>query len=456
MGISVSASEAYGVSAAQVTVKRGGLGPWPSAGGETHDIAVSQPRAPIVTAALAGEVARVQYRRSEPAPRWRRFPPVHSALPPGALRAAAASCAGAAADEALREAQQSIVRAFGRRHVALLNSGTSALQAGLLATAPRATRQERCVALPAFACPDVATAALGAGFRVRLYDLDPRTLQPDLASVQAVLALGVSHVVVVHLYGRVVDVPAMVPITEAHGCQLVEDAAQHAGGTLAGRRTGSLAPIAVLSFGRGKGLNAAGGGALLWDEAILGAIPAPPPTLRAGLWALGAAAAANLLAHPLLYRVPAAIPWLGIGETRYHPPRSLRGMSATCAALLVAALAAEPEMLEARQAVERWYAQQLADRAALLLEPLPGSVSGALRFPVLIDPAVGRALAPLGVARSYPRTLAEYPPIASALEAGPPTPGAALLARMLHTLPTHPLLGDCERRQIVHRLLEVG
>jgi dTDP-4-amino-4,6-dideoxygalactose transaminase len=335
-----------------------------------------------------------------------------------------------------------------------MDSGTSALQAGLLATAPRDVTRGPCVALPAFACPDVATAALGAGFRVRLYDVDPRTLQPDLASVQAVLALGSSHLVVAHLYGRVVDVPAIARLAEAHGCWLIEDAAQHAGGTLDERRTGSLAPISVLSFGRGKGLNAGGGGALLSDATLLGTLPPPPAaTAVAGFRALGTAAAAQLLASPRLYRVPAAIPWLGIGETSYHAPRPPQAMPASCAALLVAALAAEPEHLAARRTVEAWYAQQLADRTELLLEPLPRSVGGALRFPVLIDAQVGRTLAPLGVARSYPRTLAEYPDVAQALEPAPPTPGAARLARMLHTLPTHQLLGDRERRQIVQRLL---
>ena len=57
----------------------------------------------------------------------------------------------------------------------LTDSGTSALVLALRKILPPGG----CVAFPGYACIDLTTAALGAGVRVRLYDIDPTTLSPD-------------------------------------------------------------------------------------------------------------------------------------------------------------------------------------------------------------------------------------------------------------------------------------
>jgi dTDP-4-amino-4,6-dideoxygalactose transaminase len=338
--------------------------------------------------------------------------------------------------------------------VLLTDSGTSALALALRATTADGSEAPR-VALPAYCCPDVGTAAIAARSRILLYDVAPDTLRPEPASLAAALTAGATHVVVAHLFGRVMELSDVVRMVEAHGAVLIEDAAQHAGGSVRGVRAGALAPWSVLSFGRGKGINAGGGGALLWATAEEQPLPAPPPSSRlrsckllAGAWA-GA-----LLSDPRLYWMPASVPALGLGETRFREPQPVRGMPLAAAALLVAALDAEPSALAARQAVEQWYWEQLEGVSHLLLaRPDPGTRSGALRFPVRIPVASAATLARHGVARSYPRTLADYPEIAAHLVASPgPLPGARALAATLHTLPTHDLLVPTNREQLVRAL----
>jgi dTDP-4-amino-4,6-dideoxygalactose transaminase len=118
------------------------------------------------------------------------------------------------------------------------------------------------------------------------------------------------------------------------------------------------------------------------------------------------------------------------------------------------ALRDEPAALRTRQAVEAWYRDTLRDRPALLFQVPPNhATSGALRFPVRLDLAVGRILAPYGVARSYPRTLDAYAPIRAAMaSAAPPLPGARALAACVHTLPTHHLLSPAVREHLVRDL----
>ena len=91
---------------------------------------------------------------------------------------------------ALAAARALVSRWFGSRDVLLTDSGTSALALALrMAVAARPDRPT--VALPAWACYDLATAADAADVGVVLYDLDPATLGPDWASLDRALSAGV-------------------------------------------------------------------------------------------------------------------------------------------------------------------------------------------------------------------------------------------------------------------------
>jgi perosamine synthetase len=382
-------------------------------------------------------------------PLWRCFPPVHGALPAGALPAALAALSGPGAHAARAAATAALAARYPGRNVLLLDSGTSALTLALSCT--RRTRDRPVVALPAYACPDVGTAALGAGYAIRLYDLDPDTLQPDPASIETALRDGATHVVCTHLFGRLADVAAVTSLASAHGARVIEDAAQHAGGTLRGVRGGALASVSILSFGRGKGLNAGGGGALLWDAA---AIPAPIVTEPAppGGKLLLTALLVDQLSAPMLYRLPARLPGLGLGETRYHAPRPPAALSGVSAALLTRALDAEPRVLAARRAAEVAYHEALGDTPGLLCARHPDGESGALRCPVRLEPGRAAGFEAWGVARSYPRTLAAYPDIAAVTAGRTAWPGAEALAAQLHTLPTHALMDKRMRTELIARL----
>ncbi len=69
----------------------------------------------------------------------------------------------------------------------LTDSGTSALTLALR-VAEAATHAP--VALPAYCCYDVATAADGAGVPFHLYDIDPATLSPDMESLRRAFEAG--------------------------------------------------------------------------------------------------------------------------------------------------------------------------------------------------------------------------------------------------------------------------
>ena len=385
--------------------------------------------------------------------RFRRLPPVYSRIRGAAWLRAVMETAGRA-PLGLHAAVDALRARYPQHDVLLTDSGTSALSMALEAAV--ANRSHRVVALPAYGCPDLGSAALAAHCRVLLYDIDPDTLLPDEASLLAAVRSGASAVVVVHFFGRLTDVTAVQELVQSYGTVVVEDAAQHAGGTLRGQRGGSFADLSVLSFGRGKGLNAGGGGALLRrrDATSSATVLGTVTDRRLSLRVLAASLVAEYLAHPRVFWLPAGVPALRIGETIYHDPAPCGFISTASASLLVEALNAEPDLLQRRRQNEMWFAEALAEVPGVILAaPLPAMQSGALRTPVNLDPKHAAPLAPLGVVRSYPRVLRAYPQIAAATDnVTASLPGAEALAARLHTLPTHEFVTPEDRVHIVAAL----
>ena len=134
------------------------------------------------------------------------------------------------------------MRQYDAMDALLTDTGTSALGLLLRKLLPAGST----IGLPAYACIDLTTVAVGAGVQVRLYDIDPATLSPDIDSVRDVIRRGVDAIVVAHLYGYPADVRSVQNLAAEHGIPVIEDAAQGSGGTLNGALLGSLAETSIL------------------------------------------------------------------------------------------------------------------------------------------------------------------------------------------------------------------
>lgn len=388
----------------------------------------------------------------------RRQLPVYSPIRPASLAAGFGAALGLGRP---RERLAAHLQAhYGTSDVLLTDSGTSALR--LAIRGGLEVGGGDVVALPAYCCYDVATAAIGAEARVRLYDVNPSTLGPDWDSLDETLSAGVSAVVAVHLYGVPVDMERLTKLARARRVLVIEDAAQGFGGSIAGRPLGSVGSLSVLSFGRGKGVTGGGGGALLANDEpgrrVLSVVRERPARGRRGWNELLRLAGQWLLGRPAVYGLPASLPWLGLGETHYAEPWKPRDISRAAAAAVVANWKAS--MTEADQRKKN--AARLAVDVALD-QRVPAVLTadshvGALRQPILVDEDVmrGRSASEartLGAETGYP-----YLPGLPAL-AGPDVqrehPGAARLAQQLWTLPTHSLsdptttIGGLEKLQAV-------
>jgi len=389
---------------------------------------------------------------------WSHQVPVRSPLSPAALlagvRAAVARNGGPARAEA--QVVGLLNQRYAPRAVLLTESGTAALTAALLGVLR--DRPGSPVALPAYACYDLATAADGADAPVLLYDVDPHTLAPDLSQVQATLHQGAAAIIVMHFYGCPVDLAPVKGLAAEAGAVVIEDAAQAAGAIVNGRPAGVAGSLAVLSFGRGKGLTGGGGGALLANDdagqRILARVRGLLGEPRRGWPELLAVAAQLLLERPNLYALPAALPFLRLGQTIYREPRPLRSpASVSCPVIAATWTLAEQEVDVRRRNAERLLVEVHRQPGFETITTPGHARPGYLRLPVLASPGVRRAAdgtvaRRLGIMPGYPKALCDLEPLAPRCRnRGGAFPGSRLLAARLCTLPTHGGLGirDIER-----------
>lgn len=391
---------------------------------------------------------------------FRAQPAVYSPIGVGHLLNAAVSVIGP--DDTCDRASVVLRRIFNVREVHLYQSGTAALRSAIV-HASSIVGTGSPVALPAFTCFEVATAAVGAGVSIALYDLDPETLAPDLDSVEAALRSGARTVVLSPLYGVPFDWETAEDLVASYGAIAIEDAAQGHGGSWRGRPLGAHGQIATVSFGRGKGWTASGGGALLLRESPrerFAEHPLSPGGVASELGALASGAAQWALGRPAIYGLPASIPWLGLGETQYHEPTPPRRMSRASAHLLVrTAAGAEIEARARRASAARWAEDLPATPAVRRIHPHHEGVAGYLRYPVRLARGLSgfgdrrEEARRLGVAPTYPAMLAELPAVQERLRGRIGRwSGSRTLVRELVTLPTHSLVTEDARARILDLL----
>ena len=96
---------------------------------------------------------------------------------------------------------------------------------------------------------------------------DRRTFNLDSDRIEAAITPRTRAIIAVHLYGQPADMDPIIEIARRHNLRVIEDAAQAHGARYKGRRAGSLADAAGISFYPGKNLGALGdGGAVTTDD----------------------------------------------------------------------------------------------------------------------------------------------------------------------------------------------
>jgi dTDP-4-amino-4,6-dideoxygalactose transaminase len=335
----------------------------------------------------------------------------------------------------------------------LYGSGTQALTVALREACSRVGASTT-VALPAFACFDVASAAIGADSTVSFYDVDPDTLGPDFDSLERTVQAGALVIVIAPLYGVPVDWSAIALLAARHGAITIEDAAQGRGARWRGHRLGALGDLSTLSFGRAKGWTGGAGGALLDRSGAGRADASNATTFTDEAGRVVALAAQWALGRPQLYGVARLIPGLGLGRTVYRAPKPITAITRVAAAALLSTYASAMHEDGTRRANAGYLLEAMERNNRVRTAHVQReNQAGFLRLPVRVSGGMAglasRATS-LGIAPSYPNPIAELDEILSR-RVGPELiwPGAQALAQELITLPTHSRMSRVELEEVI-------
>jgi dTDP-4-amino-4,6-dideoxygalactose transaminase len=145
-------------------------------------------------------------------------------------------------------------------HVIGCASGSDALLLALMALGLEAGDE---VILPSYTFFATASAVTRLGGVPVFADIDPKTFLVDPEDVARRIGPRTRAIMPVHLFGQTADMDALLPIAEAAGLPLIEDAAQSILSTWHGRCTGGIGDIGCFSFYPTKNLGAFGDGGFL-------------------------------------------------------------------------------------------------------------------------------------------------------------------------------------------------
>ncbi len=168
--------------------------------------------------------------------------------------------------------ERELAAQVGVQHAAATNSGTAALHLGLrlLGVGPGDVVLCSSLTFVASANPirQLGATPVFIDSEPQSWNMSPQALA---AALDALRAEGVTPkaAVVVNLYGQSAEMDAIVPLLDAAGVPMLEDAAESLGARYRGRPSGSFGRLAVFSFNGNKIITTSGGGMLVGNDAAL-------------------------------------------------------------------------------------------------------------------------------------------------------------------------------------------
>lgn len=145
----------------------------------------------------------------------------------------------------------------GDGHVALVGNGTDALELAVIELLGEGDGSGD-ILTTSHTFIATAESIANAGYRPVFCDIDEGTCLTSPASIERAITKRTRAIMPVHLYGQMVDMPAIRAIADKHGLKIIEDSAQSHGASFAGARVGALGDAACFSFFPGKNLGAWG------------------------------------------------------------------------------------------------------------------------------------------------------------------------------------------------------
>jgi len=162
--------------------------------------------------------------------------------------------------------EREVAARIGVAHCVAVNSGTSALHLGMLASEIGSGDE---VIAPSFSFAATANAVELTGASVVFADITIDDFNIDPKHVESLITPRTKAVLAVHLYGHPAQMASLEKICSRHQIQLIEDAAQALGARENGHYAGAMGTFGALSFYATKNISSGEGGMITTNDASL-------------------------------------------------------------------------------------------------------------------------------------------------------------------------------------------
>jgi CDP-6-deoxy-D-xylo-4-hexulose-3-dehydrase len=149
------------------------------------------------------------------------------------------------------EFERQFSRTFGGTEAIMVNSGTSAdmlIAFALVNPQVRLLKPGDEILVPSVTWPTQIWSPMMAGLKVRLVDIEPRTLNVDLGDLESKIGPKTRAVSLVHLMGNPCDMDRVMAICKRHDLVLIEDCCESLGASFKGQPVGTFGIAGSFSF----------------------------------------------------------------------------------------------------------------------------------------------------------------------------------------------------------------
>lgn len=164
--------------------------------------------------------------------------------------------------------ERAFADACGAKHALAVTSGTKALEGAVYALELDPDAE---IIVPSYTFVSTATCVINSGAQVVFADVDPRTYNVTVDTLEAVRTPKTRAIIPVHFGGCPCDMDAIMAWAKQHDIAVIEDACHAHGGFWNDKALGAIGDLGAFSFQNSKNMTAGEGGIVLTDnETYLG------------------------------------------------------------------------------------------------------------------------------------------------------------------------------------------
>jgi len=349
---------------------------------------------------------------------------------------------------------------FNYKKLYYYKSGTQSLFE-IIKSLKQITNRNR-VIVQSYTCFSVAKVLEESNLDIVILDTNPVTLDYNYEELESIVDEKTLCVIATHLFGASANLKRIKKITEKYGAYIIEDAAQKQPDLL---KETSIADATIYSFGRGKPISLMGGSILgINNTEINKALQTvEKKSILVGNYGLNTIfkmVIADIFTNPLLYALPAWLPFLRVGETIYPEKIENGKMDKIQICFLEKRLFELNYILQKRYAIAQEYTNTLKKYSKqILLEHTKKEEYSPSRYPFYMKEERSMLsrnkrlhLQQYGIVFMYPMGINNLPQLKNKIIKNTSKyEGSDYIANHLVTAPTHCYI--CSRN--LHKVLEI-